>query len=162
MNIITPDYILGFSDGEGCFTLHIWKREKNSFGLNFTPSFSISQNTHSRKVLDEIQEFFQCGFVRKDRKTHKYEVRDLKNLEQKIIYFFQQNILRTQKKQDFLVFCEICNLLKNKAHSDLPGVRKLIDLAYSMNQKGVNRRKSKKQLLKELQNYLRIQGKVKV
>ena len=59
---------------------------------------------------------------------------------------------------------EICDLLKKKAQCQLEGVKKLIDLAYSMNQKGVNRRKDKAQLFKELQNQkdLQIQDKVKV
>ena len=58
MKKITPDYIVGFVDGEGCFTLHISKRKSNRFGFIFTPSFSISQNTHSQIVLEDIQQFF--------------------------------------------------------------------------------------------------------
>jgi len=61
MKKLTPDYILGFTDGEGCFTLHIVNRKKR---LNFTPSFSVSQNTHSIQVLKEIQQFFGCGYLR--------------------------------------------------------------------------------------------------
>ena len=55
---ITPDYIVGFIDGEGCFTLHIVKRKKSPFGFYFTPSFSVSQNTSSVSVLHEIHAFF--------------------------------------------------------------------------------------------------------
>lgn len=63
MKKITPDYIVGFTDGEGCFTLHIAKRSASPFGLFFTPSLSVSQNTNSIQVLKEIQNFFQCGFI---------------------------------------------------------------------------------------------------
>ena len=62
MKKITRDYILGFTDGEGCFSLHITKRTQNLFGFFFTPSFSLSQNTTSKQVLEEIQSFFKCGF----------------------------------------------------------------------------------------------------
>lgn len=85
MKKISADYIVGFTDGEGCFSLHISKRTKSPFGLFFTPSFSVSQNTTSVAVLEEIQTFLGCGFIRPDRKTSKYEVRDLDSLEQKII-----------------------------------------------------------------------------
>lgn len=152
MKKITADYIVGFTDGEGCFSLHITKRTQNNFGFFFTPSFSLSQNTSSKHVLEEIQAFFGCGFVRKDRKTSKYEVRDLQELLLKIIPFFEKNKLRTQKRQYFETFCEICHLLKNKTHLEHSGVVKLIDLAYSMNNSGQNRRKTKDQLLFEIQN----------
>ena len=88
MKNLTPDYICGFIDGEDCFSLHIVKRQTSPFGLFFTSSFSVSQNTTSVNVLEEIQHFFGYGFIRKDRNTSKYEVRDLKNLQQKIIPFF--------------------------------------------------------------------------
>ena len=109
-------------------------------------------------VLKEIQQFFKCGFIRQDKKTSKYEVRDLVNLEQIIIpfffFFFQkknQNQLRTQKNQDFKVFCKICELIRKKEHLHSVGVLKLLDLAYSMNQNDVNHRKTKQSLLDELE-----------
>jgi hypothetical protein len=71
--------------------------------------------------LEDIQLFFQCGFLRKDRETSKYEVRDLQELLEKSIPFFEKNKLTTQKNQDFLLFCEICNLLKKKFIRDLAG-----------------------------------------
>ena len=169
MKKITADYIVGFTDGEGCFSLHIIKRRQSPFGLFFTPSFSISQNTLSVDVLKEIQTYFDCGFIRQDRKTSKYEIRDFTSLSQKILPFFKKNQLRTQKGQDFFKFCEICKLLsfqKNKSlsknsrfwngpkqHSQYSGVVKLLELAYSMNNNGANRRKTKTQLLEELEKW---------
>lgn len=58
MTKLTPDYIVGFTDGEGCFTLHINKRKTSNFVFFFTPSFSLSQNSTSKHVLEEIQFFF--------------------------------------------------------------------------------------------------------
>ena len=55
MKKITPDYIVGFIDKEGCFTLHIFKKATSSFGICVTPSFSVSQNSTSVHVLEEIQ-----------------------------------------------------------------------------------------------------------
>lgn len=143
---ITPEYIVGFIDGEGCFTLHIVKREKSPFGFYFTPSFSVSQNTTSRGVLQEILAFFGCGFIRQDKKTSKFEVR-------KILPFFEKHPLRTLKHKDFQILCEICKLLQQKRHLHKSGVLQLIELAYSMNNHGKNRRKSKQQLLSEIEEH---------
>ncbi len=146
----TPDYIVGFVDGEGCFTLHIIKKSNSPFGICLTPSFSVSQNTTSIHVLPLLQTMFGCGCIRKDRNTSKYEVRDLASLQQKIIPFFQKNQLKTAKKQDFVIFCKICQMIHEKHHFTYQGVVTLVDLAYSMNKNGVNRRKSKSQILLEL------------
>lgn len=151
MNKITADSIVGFTDGEGCFSLHRLKRRQSPFGFSFTPSFSISQNTLSVGVLKEIQTYFDCGFIRPDRKTSKYEIRDLANLSKKIIPFFKKNRLRTQKSHDFVKFCEICKLLREKQHYQFSGVVKLLDLTYSMNNDGANRRIPKTQLLDQLE-----------
>jgi hypothetical protein len=163
---ISADYIVGFIDGEGSFSLHINRHKKRLFGLCFTPSWSVSQNSTSKDVLQDIQSFFNCGFLRPDRKTSKLEVRDLDNLQKKIIPFFKKNPLRTQKKQDFLLFCEICDLLKKGEHLNQTGVLTLLDLAYSMNQSGVYRRKTKQKLISEIEEWkkknLPICDKVKV
>ncbi len=128
----------------GCFTLHLIKKSKSPFGICLTPSFSVSQNTTSLNVLQEIQTFFNCGSIRKDRNTSKFEVRDLESLQHKIIPFFRENQLRTHsqhllrgKKKDFLIFCEICQLMSEKQHFSFLGVLKLLDLGYSTNQNGV-------------------------
>nr|AAG61148.1 putative site-specific DNA endonuclease [Chlorella vulgaris]QGN75126.1 putative site-specific DNA endonuclease [Chlorella vulgaris] len=166
MKKITSDYIVGFVDGEGCFTLHIIKKKQSAFGFYFTPSFSVSQNTNSVRVLQDIQQFFHCGFIRNDKKTSKYEVRDLKNLTTYIIPFFKKNKLRTMKNKDFQIFCEICGLLNQKQHYTVSGAQKLLDLAFSMNQNGVNRRKEKTHYLESIQESkftnLPISNKVKV
>lgn len=88
MKKISSDYIVGFTDGEGCFSLDISKHKKRPFGLCLTPSWSVSQNSTSVTVLKDIKSFFGCGFIRPDRKTSKYEVRDLESLQHKIIPFF--------------------------------------------------------------------------
>jgi hypothetical protein len=76
---LSPDYITRFTHGKGCFTLH------------------ISQNTTSRGVLLDIQEYFQCGMLRVDRRSTKYEVRRLGHLREIICPFFHKYPLRTEK-----------------------------------------------------------------
>ena len=107
---ITADSLVGFLDGEGCFTIHISRRQSSRFGLFFTPSLSVSQNTTSVSVLEDIQAFFGCGFIRPDRKTSKYLVRDLEHLVDSMLPFFQKHPLRTSKNKDFLLFFEIWSL----------------------------------------------------
>lgn len=149
MKRITADFILGFTEGKGCFSLDIVKKKKTTIGFYFTPSFSISVNAESMKLLKQIKTFFKCGSIRNDRKSVKYEVCDLDNLEKRIIPFFKKNQLRSQKKQDFQTFCEICEVLKRKHHLTFSGVQILISLAYSLNKTSLNHRKKKSTVLFE-------------
>jgi len=52
--IMTPEWLCGFSDGEGCFQFYINDKEKSPI---LRASFSIGQNTHDVFVLEKIQEF---------------------------------------------------------------------------------------------------------
>jgi hypothetical protein len=155
---LSPEYIVGFTDGEGCFTLHISKRTTSRYGLILTPSFSVSQNTSSVNVLLDFQAFFGCGRLRKDRGTTKYEVRRLQDLREIILPFFKQYPLRTTKRWDVYRLHHICDSLGAGDHHTLLGMRAILEMAHSMNGGGRCRRLS----LKELEAHLQIFDKVKV
>jgi len=131
-------YLSGYVDGEGCFCISFSKREKLNVGWEVKPSFAIGQNFDRREVLDLIQEFFNCGFMRRDYadKTLKYEVRSLDELLNKIIPHFNQFPLISAKQKDFLVFADICMRMKNREHRTIEGFKKIVRLAYDMNGSG--------------------------
>jgi len=58
------EYISGYVDGEGCFTVTFNMRKKARLGLELRPSFSVSQNKEKSQVLYLMQKFFGCGYVR--------------------------------------------------------------------------------------------------
>ena len=57
------DYITGYVDGEGCFTVTFNRRSKMKIGWELRPSFSVSQNEDRREVIDLIQTYFGCGYT---------------------------------------------------------------------------------------------------
>lgn len=57
---ITPEWISGFVDGEGCFTFYMKKKSNNYITSSF---FTITQNTHDVFVLQKIQQYFNCGSI---------------------------------------------------------------------------------------------------
>lgn len=140
---LSPDYISGFSDGEGCFSISFSHKKSMPFGICVTPSFSISQNKESLGVLKRIQDYFQCGFLRVDKHTMKYEVRSLRDLQTRICPHFERYPLHTQKAQDFQIFCEICDLLSHHQAKTSQGLLMIIEKAYTMNACGKNRRIAK-------------------
>lgn len=56
---ITPNWIRGFVDGEGCFYFYIGKQTNTTIQLQ--ASLEIAQNTHDILILEEIRKFLDCG-----------------------------------------------------------------------------------------------------
>ena len=138
LSFIDPHWIVGFVDGEGCFSVSFKKREKLRIKLEVTPSFSISQHERSKHVLEAIQKTFDCGFLRYDKKDSnwKYEIRNISLLCTKIIPFFVNHTLLTNKALSFNKFKEICILIEQKQHLTQEGIIKIIHLAFEMNPQG--------------------------
>ena len=146
------NYISGYTDGEGGFSVSFSKRPKLKMGWEVKPSFSVGQNYDRREVLDLMKEYFKCGFMRRDYsdKTLKYEVRSLGELLNNIIPHFQKFPLLSSKNKDFLLFTEICGQMKKFEHRNLRGIKKIINLAYKMNGSG-KRKFSEKAILNFVQ-----------
>lgn len=132
------EYISGFIDGEGCFSVSFSKRNKLLVGWETKPSFSASQNEDRAEVLYLMQKYFGCGFIRRDfsDKTLKYEVRGRDDLIQKIIPHFEKYPLMSGKQKDFKLFARICNLMKKEEHKHAKGLRQIMKLAFQMNTSG--------------------------
>lgn len=142
------EYIAGYVDGEGCFSVSFSKRQKFLVGWETKPSFSVSQNEDRAQILYLMQKIFKCGFMRRDfsDRTLKYEVRGLKDLTQKIIPFFETYPLLSLKRKDFNFFKLVCRLMIKNQHRQKKGLKKVIKIAFQMNPSG-KRRYTQKEIL---------------
>ncbi len=141
-------YISGFVDGEGSFHIAFHPDERMKTGWKIIPEFHVSQRLSSRKVLDELVEFFHCGYVKPNHKanprdvTYVYVVRDRQDLLTKILPFFRKYLLRTEKRHDFALFERVVKLMKRGKHLQKSGARRIVNLAYQMNGGGRYRQRS--------------------
>lgn len=146
-------YLVGFTDGEGCFSVSFQLRKKVKIGIECTPSFVISQKKSEKNVelLKRIRDFFNCGAIRYSRTDdcYKYEIRSLAAIQKSIIPFFQENQLLAEKRYHFQYFCKICSLMRGKQHLSKKGMLSILQLAKKMNPSG--RRKNK---IENLQAFL--------
>ncbi len=145
------EYISGYVDGEGCFSISFSKREKFLVGWETKPSFSVSQNEDRAQILFLMQTFFKCGFIRRDYsdKTLKYEVRSLNDLVNNIIPHFEKYPLISLKQNDFVHFKSSCLLMQKNLHKEKNGLRKILDHAFQMNPSG-KRKYTKAEMQKAL------------
>ena len=135
---LRPWYVTGLVEGEGTFAVSFSKRRKLNVGIETRPSFSVTLHRRDLEVLKALQAFFGCGAIRYSRsdRTYKYEVRAVADLAQKIVPHFQKYPLLGAKGEDFSKFAEIVRLVHAKHHLNRRYLRRIIELAYSMNPSG--------------------------
>ena len=132
------EYISGFVDGEGCFSVSFTKRQRFSIGWETKPSFSVSQNYNRAQQLFIMKKHFGCGFMRDGitDNTIKYEIRRLDDLLEKVIPHFEKYPLLSAKQQDVMSLKAICLLMKNNKHLTPKGLERILEIAFTMNGSG--------------------------
>lgn len=135
-------WIVGFVDGEGCFSVSIIKNSTTKSGWQIFPEFVVTQGEKSIDSLNAIKNYFDCGkiYINRRKDNHKenlcrYCVRSIHELRDKIIPFFQNNNLRTAKKLDFEKFVTIIKLIEKKKHLKNVGMIKIAKIIQEMNRK---------------------------
>ena len=138
----TIGWIVGYVDGEGCFSVSLIKNYKTKFGWQVFPEFVVTQGEKSLYSLKFLKRFFGCGkiFVNRRHDNHKeniyrYCIRSLNDLNSIIVPFFKLYKLKTAKKNDFEKFAKILNLMQKDAHSNQLGLCKIAHLIEQMNRK---------------------------
>jgi hypothetical protein len=89
-----------------------------------------------RALLELIQVFFGgIGYISKPNKdlTVEFRVNKLSDLVNVIIPHFKIYPLITKKQLDYLLFKQIIDLMKNKEHNTLEGIKKVMNLKASLN-----------------------------
>ncbi len=136
------NWIVGFTDGEGCFTTSIINNSTTKFGKQVFPEFVITQGKKSLRALQEIKDFFGCGSIVLNKRydnhnehLYRYCVRSVKEINEKIIPFFDHFRLHTHKENDFQIFKKIISLMLRKEHLTKKGWNKILKLASQSNRK---------------------------
>lgn len=113
--MLTTDYIVGLTDGEGCFTVQI--RTDSRIVLRYF----ITQRFDNQELLSKVLKFFKIGYVyRKSqgndaRKTSfVYEVTKQNDIQSVIVPFFKDHHLQGIKSESFKRFARIAEIVRNR------------------------------------------------
>lgn len=113
---ITGEYIAGFVDGEGCFSL-TYRKDKGKY-YYWKASFAISLRADDPEIIKSIKEYFCCGNISYSRNNIRFEITDPDLLNEKIIPFFGEHQLIGKKRNDFELWKEaVYIIVKNKRRS---------------------------------------------
>ncbi len=134
--VITPAWLVGFIEGDGCFYLYL----NNS---NLQHSIEITQSTQDIEILERIQSFLNVGTISPKRDDNSLEaakrmksvsrlkIRALSEVES-VINIIDLCPLITTKKKDYAIFKEAINLFKKKAALTSENLIKIKVLVESM------------------------------
>ena len=137
--ILHPNWVTGFTDAEGSFLIDIRKRSKLRIGYGVEPCFQIIANIRDKELIENIKEFFQgVGNIKIDNKNRVYYiVKKLDDIINIIIPHFNQFPLLTNKKADFILFCQVIKILQIGGHKTKSGLDKILSIRSAMN-RGLN------------------------
>ena len=143
MKMLSADYLVGLTDGEGSFTAYIRppKKEHGSKSYRIECHYYIKLREDDIALLRNVHKFFGVGrvvFQRENRPNHhhtyRYEVTNLDDMHKVIIPFFRKHKLCSKRIYDFDIFCKIVNSVLRKEHQTDHGLHKIKEWKSQMHQ----------------------------
>jgi len=132
----TPAWLLGFVDGEGCFTASFMLYTKGTWGITPQCEFNVTQSSQDSILLDVINAFFGIvGTVHhKIGGVSVVAFRSISALCTVIIPFFLKHPLVSLKNNHFITWSLIVAIMESKQHvgNTLLARDKLLEMARIM------------------------------
>ena len=140
---VSNEYIVGLTDGEGCFYVNVGVSSRYRSGMRIQMHFHIKMQEKDKQLLEKIKNTIGCGAVyfQKERRVnhtqcYRYTVSSQSDILNIIIPFFKKHPLQScSKNYSFQIFCKIAKLVKSDAHLSKKGINKIRVLKSKMNQK---------------------------
>ena len=142
---VSNEYVVGLTDGEGCFYVNVGKSSRYRVGYRIQLHFHLKMQERDRDLLEKVKNTIGCGavyFQKELRVNHcqcyRYTVSAERDIQEIVIPFFTTYPLQSASKgASFEIFCKIAALVKEKKHLTLEGLEKILELKSRMNQKTV-------------------------
>jgi len=139
---VVAQWVVGFVDGEGCFSVPIFRNGTCRLGWQVQPEFTVSQGVRSVHVLHELERFFGCGSVGRNGRhdnhredMYRFRVSSCADLRRSVIPFFEVHPLRTDKANDFISFVTVVRMMESRRHLMPDGLHQIARLAEQMNRR---------------------------
>lgn len=127
--------MVGFTDGEGCFSVGITKSLFIKTGFQVQLRFRITQHNIDTILMQSLIKFFGCGKVFERSNENKVDIHIVKfgDLVNNVIPLFKKIPLQGEKSKDFLDFCKAVEIIKAKEHLTTKGLNDLRLIKGAMN-----------------------------
>lgn len=142
---VSNEYVVGLTDGEGCFYVNTRKSSAYRAGACVQMHFHLKMQERDRDLLDMVKNTIGCGavyFQKEQRSNHcqcyRYTVSAQRDILNTVIPFFKKYPLQSaSKRANFDLFCQIAELVKEQKHLTVEGLEEIRMLKGRMNVKTV-------------------------
>jgi len=132
-DIKNPNWITGFTDGDGCFFVKISKSSQAKLGSKTSLDFNIRQHSRDVLLLSSLINFFKCGNIYETPGVAEFRVSKISDIQNIIIPFFKAYPLQSHKIQNFLDFILVSKMIENKENLTIKGLEKIKVIKTGMN-----------------------------
>ena len=135
-------WIVGFVDGEGCFSISVVRNPGCRLGWQVQHEFSVTQAASSSTALEILIEELGCGYIIENSRhdnhrepLHRFSVKRRADLTGVVVPFFEEHPLRTAKRLDFVRFASVLRVMQDGAHLTEDGLRWIAQETEHMNRR---------------------------
>ena len=121
--------------GRCCFLVGVSQSRSNKLNEKVELIFQLTQHSRVQNFIKSLVNYFRCVQykVRANCEAGDFKVTKFSDIVDKIIPFFQKHHVHGVKIKDFYNFCEVAEIMKNKAHFTASGLEKIKKIKAGMN-----------------------------
>src|SRR5690606_31106558 len=131
---ISPNWLAGFTTGEGCFLIDIYNAKTN-VGKGVTLRFSLAQHIRDEKLMKSLVEYFNCGnyYSKSSQPVGDFIIKRFSDITDKLIPFFEKYPLLGSKVKNYEDFKKVVELMKEGTHLTNKGLDEIMKIKSGMN-----------------------------
>lgn len=122
-NINFNQWLVGFTDGDGCFNIYYNKNKKT-----FIFTYLLSQSVNNAQILYKIKKNLGIGTINKNKNMLSYKVKRIDHIINIIIPIFEKNILLTSKYYNYINFKKAIYIYINENLSKEDKINKILKI----------------------------------
>ena len=133
---IDPNWLIGFTDGEGCFNIHITSSKTHVIGVQVKVRFILTQHSRDIDLMQKLVQILGCGGLSQysgEKPAINLVVSKFADINTKIISLIKKYPLQSSKRLEFGDFCLVVEQMINKAQLTKEGLEKIKEIKARMN-----------------------------
>lgn len=112
--IIDPHWFVGFTEGEGCFLLDIFKSKTHNIGYQVRLKFQVTQHSRDIVLMNSLIKYLDCGVLREysRRPAVDFVVTKFSIFILKLYHYLLTTLYKGSKAWTLLIFVKLLYLLR--------------------------------------------------
>ena len=131
--IIDPNWLAGFTTGEGCFFIDFSKSVTHKNGYSIVLKFVLTQHIRDVQLMESLISYLGCGKSSHRLNYAEFTVTRFAQISEIILPFFEKYPVLGVKAEDFRSFCQAAKIMSNKAHLTKEGFEQILNIKKGMN-----------------------------